>query len=310
MVCIVQLGGCARLFSRPPDSRPQRTEVRGGRNDISVNAVRGEFAGATASAYALYRRDVPDALIKAVVRAVGLTDREVALDLGCGTGQVAVVLSRYAKAVLAVDPEPNMLAGLRARLAAMEIANVLPVLAADRDLAVIAAIWGASLRAVTVANALHWMDSAQVFAQCRALLRVGGALIIISQGPPMWLADSAWSRELRVYLEKWTGGAVRATCGTDRATLDQRARGLRGCGYERVEIFGHTYQNEVDLTYVAGHLRSAMSESTLPPQRAAEFQTGLNEALRPHLERGPLIERIEATALIGIAHTPSLIDRP
>jgi hypothetical protein len=139
-------------------------------------------------------------------------------------------------------------------------------------------------------------------------LRVGGAPIIISQGPPMWLADSAWSQELRAYLEKWTGEPVRTMCGTDRATLDQRARGLRGCGYERVEVFEYTYQNEVDLTYVAGHLRSAMSESTLPPQRAAEFQAGLNDALRPHLEHGPLIERIEATALIGIAHTPSLID--
>jgi SAM-dependent methyltransferase len=140
------------------ESSLQRTEVPAGRYDISVNDVRREFPGATGSAYALYRRDVPDALIKAAVRAAGLTDRDVALDLGCGTGQVAVPLSRYAKAVLAVDLEPSMLASLRARSAATEIANVLPVLAADRDLAVIAAVWGGSLGAVTVANALHWMD--------------------------------------------------------------------------------------------------------------------------------------------------------
>lgn len=272
---------------------------------MSMTDVRGEFAGATASCYALYRRDVPDALIEAAVRTVGLTDRDLALDLGCGTGQVAVPLSRYTDAVLAVDPEPNMLAGLRARLAVAEAENVLPVLAADRELPVIATMFGASLGAVTVGNALHWMDSARVFAQSRALLRVGGALIIISQGPPMWLADSAWSRELRVYLEKWTGEAVDAMCGTNRAALDQRASGLRRCGYARVEVVEHTYENEVDLTYVVGHLRSAMSESTLPPEREAEFEAGLNDALGPHLQHGPLIERIEATALIGIAHTKS-----
>lgn len=267
--------------------------------------ARGEFAGATASCYALYRRDVPEALIEAAVCTVGLTDRDVALDLGCGTGQVAVPLSRYTNAVLAIDPEPNMLAGLRARLAAAEAANVLPVLASDRELPVIATMFVASLGAVTVGNALHWMDIAQVLAQCRALLRVGGALIIISQGPPMWLADSAWSRELRAYLEKWTGEAVDAMCGTDRAALDQRASGLRGCGYERIEVVEHTYENEVDLTYVAGHLRSAMSEATLPPEREAEFEAGLNDALRPHILQGPLIERIHATGLIGIAHTKS-----
>jgi SAM-dependent methyltransferase len=266
-----------------------------------VNDVRGEFAGATASCYALYRRDAPDALIEAAVRAVGLSDLDVALDLGCGTGQVTVPLSRYTNAVLAVDPEPNMLAGLRARLAATEVANVLPVLAADRDLPVIATMSKASLGAVTVGNALHWMDSAQVFAQCRALLRVGGALVIISQGPPMWLADCAWSRGLRAYLEQWTGGAVDAMCGTDRATLDQRARGLRGSGFARVEVVEHSYENEVDPTYIAGHLRSAMSESVLPPAREAKFEAGLNDTLHPYLQQGPLIERIDATALIGIA---------
>lgn len=74
------------------------------------------------------------------------------------------------------------------------------------------------------------------------------------------------------------------------AALDQRARGLRECGYARLEVVEHTYENEVDLTYVAGHLRSAMSESTLPPEREAEFEAGLNDALRPYLQQGPLIE--------------------
>jgi hypothetical protein len=34
------------------------------------------------------------------------------------------------------------------------------------------------------------------------------------------------------------------------------------------------------------------------------FPAGLNDALYSHLETGPLIERIEATALIAIAHPP------
>jgi hypothetical protein len=204
-------------------------------------------------------------------------------------------------AVLAVDPELSMLAGLRARLAAREVVNVLPVLAADRDLPVFQTMWGASLGAVTVANALHWMDPEGVFARGLALLRIGGALIIISQGPPMWLADSAWSRDLRAFLERWTRGSVGSTCGTDRATLERRAHGLRACGYQRVEVVEHAYDSEVDLSYVAGHLRSAMSESSLPTERVAEFHAGLEDALRRHLRAGPLIERIEATALIGIA---------
>lgn len=117
--CIVQPHGCVRLF-QSLDKRLHGGRTPRGRGDKSVNDVRGEFSGATASCYALYRRDVPDTLIEAAVRTVGLTDRDVALDLGCGTGQVAVPLSPYTSAVLAIDPEPNMLASLRARLAAAE----------------------------------------------------------------------------------------------------------------------------------------------------------------------------------------------
>ncbi|MGH2885459.1 MAG: class I SAM-dependent methyltransferase [Solirubrobacteraceae bacterium] len=260
-----------------------------------------EFAGETASHYSAYRRDVPDVLIEAAVCAADLTGHDVALDLGCGTGQVAIPLSRHVRSVLAADPEPDMLMGLRARLVAMKVGNVLPVLAADHDLAVIATVCGDSFGVVTVANALHWMDADHVFMQSRRLLRGGGALIIISQGPPVWLSSSAWSRELRAFLERWTGGAVSATCGTDQASLEQRALGLRRSGYPQIEVVEHAYENEVDLTYIAGHLRSAMSESALPLARQPEFLAGLNDALRPQLEAGPLIERIEATALIAIA---------
>jgi hypothetical protein len=93
---------------------------------------------------------------------------------------------------------------------------------------------------------------------------------------------------------------VNATCGTDRATLERRALHLRRCGFGHVNVVEHAYENEVDLTYIAGHLRSAMSESALPPDRERRFRVALNDALRPQLEAGPLIERIEATALIAI----------
>jgi hypothetical protein len=71
-------------------------------------------------------------------------------------------------------------------------------------------------------------------------------LIIISQGPPMWLSNSAWSREVRVFLERWTGGPVNAACGTDRAALEERTLRLRRCGYEQTEVVARAYENAVD----------------------------------------------------------------
>ncbi|MFR9723089.1 class I SAM-dependent methyltransferase [Streptomyces sp. MS19] len=62
------------------------------------------------------------------------------LDLGCGTGQSALPPARGARAVVGMDPEPDML-----RLAAREgarrgLSNVTWVLGADRDVPALGAL--------------------------------------------------------------------------------------------------------------------------------------------------------------------------
>lgn len=258
-----------------------------------------DFAGPTARYYARYRRDVPAALFDAIVAATGLTQADWVLDLGCGTGQVAAVLAPRVGGVLAVDPEPDMLGCLRARLAADRASNVVPVLASDASLPAIAGLSGARFGAVTVANALHWMDAGRVFRQSRHLLRPGGGLVVISQGPPMWLADTGWARDLRGYLAGWAGGPLTGTCDTDRDAAEERRELMRAHGFSRVQLVEHAYENQIDLTYIAGHLYSAMSDTMVPARRRPEFESGLQRVLREHLAGGTVTERIDAIALIG-----------
>lgn len=258
-----------------------------------------DFAGPTARYYATYRRDVPDVLLDAVMRTAEITPADWVLDLGCGTGQVAAVLSSRVSGVLAVDPELDMLSGLRARLTTEHLDNVVPVLASDAELPAISHLVGARFGAVTVANALHWMDTDRVFGQARRLLRPGGALVIISQGPPMWLADTSWAQDLRAHLRQWTGSPLTGMCGTDREAAEERRVRMAVHGFSSVELVEHSYKNEIDLTYIAGHLYSAMPQTMVPAGRQPEFQSGLQRALREHLAEGTLTERIDATALIG-----------
>jgi len=143
------------------------------------------------------------------------------------------------------------------------------------------------------------MDTERVFGQARRLLRPGGALVIISQGPPMWLADVRWARDLRAYLAQWVGSPLTGTCGTDREAVEERCVRMGAHGFSTVELVEHSYENEIDLTYVAGHLYSAMSQAMVPVERRPEFQSGLQRALGEHFAEGRLTERIDTTALIG-----------
>jgi len=262
--------------------------------------VGSDFAGSTASHYASFRRDVPDALLDQIVSRLALSARDRVLDLGCGTGQVAVPLAARVGVVFALDPEPDMLTELRARVRAAGVVNVLPVLGADADLRPVTQLFGRCFAAITVANALHWMDTDRVFQMSAQLLRHAGALVVISQGPPMWLSELPWARALRGYLEDWMGSPVTATCGTDIATVHERRDALARHGFEPVELIEHTYANDIDPDYVAGHLYSAMAESVVPFERRREFESGLSDVLAPQVAVGPLVERIAATALIAV----------
>jgi hypothetical protein len=62
-----------------------------------------------------------------------------------------------------------------------------------------------------------------VFSMCRQLLRPAGALVVISQGPPMWLAELPWARALRGYLGDWLGSRTASVCDDRRPSSGRMA---------------------------------------------------------------------------------------
>jgi ubiquinone/menaquinone biosynthesis C-methylase UbiE len=257
------------------------------------------FAGWTAAHYRQFRRDVPDVVMNLLVDRLGLGPDAIAVDVGAGTGQLAVPLASRAGTVLAIDPEPDMLTQLRRRSDDEGVQNLVCVLGTDRDLAVLPDVLRPDACAVvTIANALHWMDAPTVFAACRRLLRPGGAVAVVTHGTPLWLGDGEWARALRRYLESWTGQEATATCGSDDAALQHRQTELQAAGFGEVAVMKHRYQAVVDADSVIGHLYSAMPEDMVPADRRTEFETGVRLALQP-FEPGSLIEDVPVTVLLG-----------
>ncbi len=260
--------------------------------------VVSDFAGSTARHYRRFRRDVPGAVLVQLCEVLELTHADSVLDLGCGTGQVAVPLAARVGSVIAVDPEPDMLAQLDARTQDQGVENVLAVLGADSDLAALLSAGETEpIAAVTVATALHWMNAEQVFATSRNLLRAGGGVAVITQGLPLWLQDSAWSHALNRYLTSWLG-PLTSTCGTDRQTLAERRALMVKAGYRQVETFDYHDRIDIDLDYVIGNLYSAISQDQIPAADRLQFERGLRAALAPH-DTAPLVEQVEASLLVG-----------
>src|SRR5687768_3007484 len=95
------------------------------------------FGGEVATYYARYRRGYPAAAIDAIASAFDLTVDDLVVDLGCGTGQLTVPLAERVRAVVGMDPEPDMLALARRSADRQGTANVCWLLGADADLPVL-----------------------------------------------------------------------------------------------------------------------------------------------------------------------------
>lgn len=255
------------------------------------------FRGEVTDYYHRYRRGYPEPVIDELAEAFGLTDDDVVLDLGCATGQLALPMAPRVRAVIGMDPEPDMLARGRLAAAERELGNVTWVVGADSDVPALGALLGASsLAAVTIGQALHWMEPTPLFRALQPLLRPGGGIAVINNGSPVWLEDSGWSQALREVLEEWLGKKLTGTFGSDDDDRAAYRAHLADVGFT-VHERSVEYEDTMTLEQVVGNVYSALSVAELPPpEQRPEIAERIDRALAPH---APFTEHIRVTVLAG-----------
>jgi SAM-dependent methyltransferase len=145
-----------------------------------VHARRARSFGTLAEEYDRWRPDYPDAAVRWLVPP----EASQVADVGAGTGKLTGALLRRGVHVVAVEPDPEMLAVLARRYPAAEArlagADALPL--PDR-----------SVDAVLVAQAWHWFPHEQAAAEVRRVLRPGGWLGLVWNQP--W-PGNPWQTEV------------------------------------------------------------------------------------------------------------------
>lgn len=255
------------------------------------------FSGEVVDYYQRYRRGYPPPVIDAVVSAVGPTNDDVVVDLGCGTGQLALPLAERARAVLGIDPEPDMLAAARRAATELGTSSVSWLLGDDTNLPDLVSLLGPStVAAVTVGQALHWMDHRRLFADLRPLLRRGGGIAIVTNGKPLWQQDSEFSQALSAELASWLGKPLTTTCGTDEGSQLGYRADLLSAGYVVSEA-DYRYADELTIEQIVGGVWSAFPADRLPmADERDRFAARIGDALA---EYAPFIEEVRVQLLFG-----------
>lgn len=148
--------------------------------DTSITSRAHSF-GVVADSYDRYRPAPPGEAVDWVL-PTGAGD---VLDLGAGTGAVTRLLrARVSGTVVAAEPDARMRAVLVRRAP-----DVLTVGARAEELP----FADATFEAIAVSSAWHWMDPAPTVAEAARVLRSGGRLGVLWNGPAR---DIEWVAEL------------------------------------------------------------------------------------------------------------------
>jgi hypothetical protein len=197
-----------------------------------------------------------------------------------------------------MDPEPDMLRLARDAADDQGIRNATWMLGADTDVPALRALMGERSLALTViGQALHWMQHDELFRAVTPLLRRGGGIAVISNGTPLWLQDTAWSRALRGCLEGWFGTTLEASCGTSGRDRLRYAQALKCAGFVDVRELAVEYSDELSFDQLFGGVCSAIPADQLPgPDDRVVFAERIRQAL-PADER--FTEHVRVSTLVG-----------
>lgn len=256
-----------------------------------------EFRAEIAELYHRYRHGYSAECVEEIIDRLQVTSDDQAVDLGCGTGQLTMPLAKRTRAVIGVDTESDMLAEARRQAQRAGAANIGWMLADERSLELLTNLLGRrSIAVVAVAQALHWMDHQVVFALARPLLKPGGGIAVVTNGIPLWLQDTDWSKAIKMLLEHWLGTSLTAHCGTDPDSQRRYATDLQHAGYTVTSTTNHRVA-KLDFEQLAGGVLSALPLSQLPQdQDRHTFERQLRDAVGPQ-ER--FQEQVPVTVLIG-----------
>jgi SAM-dependent methyltransferase len=123
-----------------------------------------------APAYATFRPRYPAALVDALAQASPA--HGLALDVGCGSGQLTGLLAARFARVIGTDASAEQLA--RAEPAARVEYRCAPAEASGLS--------DASVDCLVAAQAAHWFEPSAFHAECRRVVRPGGLVALVSYG--------------------------------------------------------------------------------------------------------------------------------
>ncbi len=135
--------------------------------------------------YDQYRPGYPESLFDFLILRTSLLENDHVLDLGCGTGQLALPLAQRGFSVMGVDNDSAMIALLNSKCSEYKVSTLISR-AEDFDFT------SAEYKLVTMGRSFHWTDKKLILEKLYAALLKGSIVAIISDPIREGCKENEW----------------------------------------------------------------------------------------------------------------------
>ena len=157
--------------------------------------------------YIKYRPPIPKEVIDVIVEHFDVKPTDRVLDLGCGTGQVALAMEGKCGEMVCLDPDPEMLRWAKKVTKHLKMKLTWLNYAAE-DLGKIKKKLG-TFKVATCSRAFHRMNQDLVLKELAELIDEKGGVAIFSD-MVLWKGNEEWQQALKKILQKYLEGKSQA----------------------------------------------------------------------------------------------------
>ena len=264
-------------------------------NPRSSNIFKG-----TAWYYARYRRQYPTQVFKDIIDYYKLNGKGCLLDLGCGTGEIAIPLAPYFEDVVGLDPSSDMLVGAKAKAKIKKVFNIKWVKGKAEDIE----LSFAPIRLTTAGVSFHWMNQPVVLEKVYRMTENNGGMVVIGDTSPVRGKEKTedWKMKRKELIIKYLGEERRAGDHLHKDFIPEKRpfeELIEGSPFRTFEFKEYPYTTERNIDEIVGFLYStSYANKRLFGDKADDFEQELRKELLELVPSGRFVESGKADVFL------------